>query len=78
MLAHDRPGRARVVEVDMGEEQMPDLPQLAAPRSRSPSSSRGSVDAGPQSKSAGPSLVSSRYTPIARSNPRNSRSIGSH
>ncbi len=35
------------------------------PRSASPSRSRGSVVAGPQSKSAGPSLVSSTYTPIA-------------
>ena len=30
MLAHDRPGCTCVVEVDMGEEQMPDLPQLQA------------------------------------------------
>ncbi len=30
MLAHDRPGSARMVEVDVREQQVPDVSQLEA------------------------------------------------
>src|SRR5262249_26279577 len=47
------------------------------PRSRRPAFSAGSVVAGPLSKRAGPSSVSTTYTPIACAKPRNRRSTSS-
>ena len=46
----------------------------SSPSSASRASSDGSVDEGPQSKSAGPSFVSTRYTPTACGRPPKSRS----
>ena len=53
------PGGAGVVEVDVAEQQMADVGQREAAVAR-PAFSASTVVAGPQSKSAGPSSVSSR------------------
>ncbi len=55
MLADDRAGGARVVEVDVREEQVAEVAELEPALARARRAAGGSVVAGPQSKSAGPS-----------------------
>ena len=74
MAAHDRARRARVIEVDVREQQMAEILERDAVLA-SPASSAGRVEVGPQSKSASPSVVSTRYTPIACGAPPKFRSI---
>ena len=57
MLADEHPRGACVVEVDVREEQVADVRQREAVR-REPCLQRVDADVGPQSKSAGPSFVS--------------------
>ena len=58
MLADEHSRRARVVEVDVREEQMPDVLQLVSPL-REPRLQRRDADDGPQSKRDSPWVVSS-------------------
>ena len=59
MLAHERARRAGVVEVDVGEQEVADVAELEPALGES-RLQRGEALRGPQSKSAGPSSVSTR------------------
>ena len=59
VLAHEHARGARVVEVDVAEQQVAEVGERE-PLLREPGLSASTVVAGPQSKSAGPSSVSSR------------------
>ena len=77
MLADERAGRARVVEMDVAQQQVAHVGEREPAHAASPAFSASTVVLGPQSKSAGPSSVSRRYDAIVRSFPRWRRSIGS-
>ena len=77
VLAHEHARGAGMVEVDVGEQQVADVARARGPRSASRAFSSGTQVVGPQSCSARPSSVSSRYEPITRSWPRWRRSSGS-
>ena len=76
MLADEHAGRARVVEMDVREQQALDVAELVARARASPAFSAGMHDVGPQSKSDSPPDVSSRYAPTVRAAPAWNRSIG--
>jgi hypothetical protein len=59
MLAHEHARGARVVEVDVREEEVTDVPS-SQPALGEAGLQRGTWRSGPQSKRAGPSSVSSR------------------
>ena len=60
VLADEHACGARVVEVDVREEQVPDVGELEPALGEPGLQVRRSHDVGPQSKSAGPSSVSRR------------------
>ena len=75
VLADEHARRARVVEMDVREQQALDVGE-PYPRSASPAFSAGMHDVGPQSKSDSPPDVSNRYVPTVRAAPAWNRSIG--
>ena len=68
MRANDRAGRARVVEVDVREEEVADVAELELALGE-PARRAGRQLVGPQSKSARPSSVSTTYEPMQRGTP---------
>ena len=60
VLAHEDPGRAGVVEMDVGEQQVPQVLELEPALAQGQVCRRSRHDEGPQSKSACPSSVSRR------------------
>ncbi len=76
MLADERAGRARVVEMDVAEQQVAHVGERE-PGFGEPGLSASTVVLGPQSKSAGPSSVSRRYARDRLLVPEMARSIGS-
>ncbi len=75
MLTDEHAGRAGVVEMDVGEQEVLDVAELV-PALGQPAFSAGMQDVGPQSKSDSPPDVSSRYAPTVRAAPTWNRSIG--